>query len=569
MTKTTSESHQTDWLEITLTPEERERLMRGESETPEEIKEPKDPIQRLTYEDFDYEKLNVYAGLDCIATSELVSRLYPEVVKREEIAVFDGSNKKIVTAPEILKSYTELEMPAHEFILDLEINGMKYSIDRNRFFDEKMKVKVGELDDIIFRQLGKRIDLNSGTVVAEFLYKEKGLKIPSFTKGGEPATDGEALLTLAGLDPLAGKYVAPNSELQYLADMALRKDISATHNTFVRTYVKDFVKRDGRIHPSYNQFGTSSFRITGSDPNLTQLPRPKHGYNIRTCYTVEPGYAFISFDFSSAEVKVLANISKDPTMMKFVELNYDFHSASASSMYGIPYEEFVSVLSDQKHPLYKTYKNYRQIAKVLTFSLLYGSSPAGIANQLYMEKSKAEELMSIYFKTFPGVSKYINNAHKFASYNQFSLTPLGQRKRQYGTFPCFRGTAAYNASLRNSQNVIIQSTTSTLGLATFTELNRLIKPLGARSTCTVYDSIEIECPIERVAEVVNLAYHVLNTYPQEQFDFMELPIGCEGDIGISWGETRVVHEGLKQEEVNGILGELKQESIASFGKWID
>lgn len=559
---------QLDFLNI-FDQEEKNRVLGTETTKAGEENEEGPSASKFTYEDLDYEKLNVYAGIDCIGTSELLSRLYPVVTAEEKITVFNGADRKIVNAPRIIDSFTELEMPTQEFILDLEINGMKYSVGRNEFLSKKMTRRVLELDDLIFRGIGKKIDLNSGPVVAEFLYGEKGLEIPSYTKGGEPATDGEALLTLAGLDPLGGKYLASDPSKQYLADMALRKDIFATHNTFVKTYVKDFVKRDGRIHPSYNQFGTSSFRITGSDPNLTQLPRPKHGYNVRTCYTVESGYAFISFDFSSAEVKVLANISKDPAMMRFVELNYDFHSASASSMYGIPYEEFAAVLNDQKHSLYKTYKNYRQIAKVLTFSLLYGSSAAGIASQLYMEKSKAEELMNKYFKTFPGVSSYIDNSHKFASFNQFSLTPLGQRKRQYGTYQCFRRTAAYNASLRNSQNVIIQSTTSTLGLVTFAELNRLIKPLGAKSTCTVYDSIEIECPIEKVAEVVNLTYKTLNSYPQQRFDFMELPIGCEGDIGISWGETRVVHEGLKQEDVEGILRELRGESVSSFEKWIE
>lgn len=196
---------------------------------------------------------------------------------------------------------------------------------------------------------------------------------------------------------------------------------------------------------------------------------------------------------------------------------------------------------------------------------LYGSSVAGIAMQLYIEKSEAERLVALYFKTFPKVREYIENSHKFALYNQFSITPLGQRKRQYGTFPCFKPTAAYNASLRNSQNVIIQSTTSTIGLATFAELNNRIKAFDAKSTCTVYDSIEMAVPIARAAEVINLAYKTLDEYPLEAFDFLELPIGCEGDVGISWGETRIVHPGVTQAEILEIVEKIKIESMASFG----
>lgn len=177
-------------------------------------------------------------------------------------------------------------------------------------------------------------------------------------------------------------------------------------------------------------------------------------------------------------------------------------------------------------------------------------------------------MVSIYFKTFPKVKDYIEKSHKFALHNQFSITPLGQRKRQYGTYPCFKATAAFNASLRNSQNVIIQSTTSTIGLATFAELNERIKPYGAIGTCTVYDSIEIECPIDRAAEVINLAYKTLDEYPLEAFKFLELPIGCEGDVGVSWGETLVVHQGVTQAAVLAAIEETRQDSIKSFGLWI-
>jgi len=330
--------------------------------------------EKLTYEDFDEEKLYTYAGIDCIATSELLAKTFPDLVMETPIIDFDDRGNRVDSkAPPIIQSFLELEIPAHEFLIDLEIAGMGYSIPRNQFLDRKMVEQIAQLEDKIFSQIGKKIDLNSGPAVASFLYEELGFEVPFTTKGGEPATDGVALLTLAGLDPLGGKYVTKDEKLQFLADMAVRRDISSVHNTFIKTYVKDWVKRDGRIHPSYNQFGTSSFRITGSDPNLTQLPRARHGYNVRTCYTVREGYVFISFDFSSAEVKVLANISKEPAMLKAIAEGLDFHSFSASAMRKIPYEEIIAVLSDSSHPKYREYKELRQLSKTLTFSIDYGT----------------------------------------------------------------------------------------------------------------------------------------------------------------------------------------------------
>jgi DNA polymerase-1 len=530
----------------------------------------KEPVEapevKVSYEDFDYDTLNLYAGIDCIATTELLRRQFPRIIEEEPIKDLTLEGKEFDSkAPAIIRSFTQLEIPAQEFLIDLEINGLQYSTPRNAWIGNKMMAQVSELDEKIFSVIGKKIDLNSGKKIAEFLYGERGFKPPGLTKSGEPATDGAAIMTLAGLNPVGGKYIADDPSLQWLADMAVRRDIASSHNTFIKTYVRDFVKADGRVHPSYNQYGTSSFRITGSDPNLTQLPRYKHGFNLRTCYTVEEGKVFISFDFSSAEVKVLANISKEPAMLKAIADGLDFHSFSASAMKKIPYDEIMGVLADKDHPKFKEYKNLRQLSKVLTFSILYGSSVAGIAMQLGLEKEAAQVLVDMYFKAFPKVKNYIDQSHKFALWNQMSLTPLGQRRRQYGTYPCFKPTAAYNASMRGSQNMIIQSTTSTIGLATFAELNRRVKPLGAKCICTVYDSIEIECPLEKAAEVINLAYDVMDNYPLEAFNFMELPIGSESEVGISWGETEVVHKGVTQPEINALIDKIRTKSFASFG----
>jgi DNA polymerase I len=199
---------------------------------------------------------------------------------------------------------------------------------------------------------------------------------------------------------------------------------------------------------------------------------------------------------------------------------------------------------------------------------LYGSSTGGIAKQLNLSTDEAQRLIDMYFKAFPGVKNYIDQSHKFALLNQFSLTPLGQIKRQFGTYQCFRPTASYNASLRNAQNVIIQSTTSSIGLVTFAELNRRIKPLGAISTCTVFDSVEMEVPIDRVAEVVDIAFDTLDNYPLEVFPFLQLPVGCECEIGESWGNLETVHPGLKQEAISSIYEKTKQASIKEFGTWI-
>jgi DNA polymerase-1 len=521
---------------------------------------PTEPVKAVykTYEDFEAEELYLYAGLDCIVTSTLLERIFPFLAEEPVYFVPGKDGRPIPThSKSILETNEEITKLAFEYILDMEINGLKYDIAKNREIKARMEAEIADLERKIFDsgKVPPNINFDSGKEMVELLYGQLKFEPPSFTASGEPSTDGEALLTLAGLNPLnpPKDYKTPDPELQFLAYLAKRKDINSTCNTFIRTYVEDFVKRDGRIHPSYNLHGTSGFRISGDSPNLTQLPRPKHGYNIRECYGVDNGNVFIAFDFSSAEVKIVAALCKDPAMLKAVEEGRDFHSSSASLMIGVDYEEVVRVVGDKNDPKHKEYKHWRQVAKILTFSLIYGSSAGGIAMQLNVSKDEAQRLMDLFFKAYPKMLEFIDNAHKMATWNQRVVTEFGQRRQEYGTYKCFDRTAAKNAALRNSANVLVQSATSTLGLIVFAHLNRAIKKIGGKAICTVYDSCEFEVPQEKAAEAIELCFYYLNDFPQTIFPWLTLPIGCDGELGLNWGECEHVKRGITQEACNDII----------------
>jgi DNA polymerase I len=181
--------------------------------------------------------------------------------------------------------------------------------------------------------------------------------------------------------------------------------------------------------------------------------------------------------------------------------------------------------------------------------------------QLNVTKEEAERLMALYFDAYPGVRTFIDNAHNMAKWNQMVITPFGQRRQEYGTFPCFKPTAAYNAALRNSANVLVQSTTSTLGLIVFAHLNNALKKLGSKAICTVYDSCEFEVPQERAAEAIELCFYYLNDFPQTIFEWLTLPVGCDGELGISWGNCDHVKRGITQDQVNAIIIKMKAEKV--------
>lgn len=180
---------------------------------------------------------------------------------------------------------------------------------------------------------------------------------------------------------------------------------------------------------------------------------------------------------------------------------------------------------------------------------MYGSSPNGIALNLDIPLDQAKGLIDLYFKAFPLIKTYVDNTHAMAKENGYVVTPFGQRKMEFGATELFEGTAAYNGCLRNSQNVRVQSTTSTFGMMCFAELNLAIKQYRAKSLCTVYDSIELEVPIEHAAVVLELAFVHLNDNPVKVFDWLDLPVGVDAEIGLSWGGAGHINRGATQEEI--------------------
>ena len=313
------------------------------------------PIYR-TYEDFDYEDLLLYAGADCFVTSRLLRELFPRIAAQPEYVFSKAGRLSRGRAPSILSSTNSIGMKAFEFIIDMELNGILYDVEKNQRISAQLEEEIAVLEDSIFRQIPK-LDLNSGQSVGNYLYRVLKLPVLNYTKTGEPSTDGDTM-----------KALAKQTGLPWLVELGKRGDLASIYRTFIANYVDDHVKLDGRIHPSYNLTGTSSFRITGEHPNLTQLPRPKWGYNVRDCFIVDPGEIFITFDYSSCEVKVLGAICKDPKLLQAIKEGKDFHSVSASALMGMDYDEFVAIRKDENHPRHLEINNRRQAAKALTFS---------------------------------------------------------------------------------------------------------------------------------------------------------------------------------------------------------
>lgn len=166
---------------------------------------------------------------------------------------------------------------------------------------------------------------------------------------------------------------------------------------------------------------------------------------------------------------------------------------------------------------------------------------------------EAQVIIDAYFQVYPRIKTFIEDSHNRAKLNYWVFSVLKQRKMEFGQMPMFRGSAVANAALRNAQNNLIQGPASTLGLVAFSKFNQEVIHIDGMSICTVYDSLELEIPISRLAEAVEIGYYCLDDWPVEHFDWLDFKIGCDCEVGYNWGQLRKAHRGITQAECERLL----------------
>lgn len=328
-----------------------------------------------SYEDLPYGQLIDYAGTDTYVTLLLLKRLWPVISKQPRYTEFyDNGYSREVLAPSLLSEALSVKHPALEFIVDMEVHGLPYDVPGNIEMGKRMVQEIDSLTEEIWAGIGERtqgqvINLDSSADLGKLLYSTYTMTPPFQTKGGDDSTSGDAILELA-----------KNYKMYpWLKPLARRRNVVSMFRSFIETYVERWVKSDGCVHPEYNLFGTSSHRISSDNPNLLNLPRfdTSAPYDLRSLYLAPRGCAFLTLDFSSCEVKVLAALCGDEKMIEAILSGKDFHTYTASIINNIPYDEMRAVLKTPEAELdanpalkevYRKFKKLRQAAKETTFN---------------------------------------------------------------------------------------------------------------------------------------------------------------------------------------------------------
>ena len=299
--------------------------------------------------------------------------------------------------------FNEVEMPLIPVLAEMECNGVRIDTAALKETSQVFTERMLQLEQEIYQAAGKTFNVASPKQVGDILFGEmKIIDKPKKTKTGQYVTSEEVLQTLRSKHPIVAHI------LDY---RALKKLLG----TYVDALPKLINPRTGHIHTSFNQAVTATGRLSSSDPNLQNIPvRGEDGKEIRKCFIPEEGCEFFSADYSQIELRVMAHLSQDANMLDAFREGYDIHAATAAKIYDKPVSEVT--------------RDERTKAKRANFGIIYGITVFGLADRLNIERAEAKQLIDGYFKMFPQVRDYMEQAKETAKANGYVETFFHRRR---------------------------------------------------------------------------------------------------------------------------------------------
>ena len=316
------------------------------------------------------------------------------------------------------------------------------------------------------QKLIEPLNFGSGKQLISLLFTHpKGLKYPilQYTKDKKkrptttPSTAEDALINLLPYD----KYGFINTLLEL-------RGYEHNNSAFIQGY-QDLIQSDGRIHPKYNIHGTVTGRLSSSEPNAQQIPKKEVNPDIKKQFIAPPGHLILGGDYGQAELRMMAYLAKEDTLLEAFRLNRDPHLSVACKKYSCNYEEVVHIYEDETHPEYKLWKVRRKQAKQIVFGCIYGIEAKKLAEQLSDQKSglvytkeQAQVFLDEFFESFPKVKKYMMKQKRTMEKNGFIYTLFGRKRRCPNIYSDNYGS--YLEAVRASFNTPSQSAASDMAL---------------------------------------------------------------------------------------------------------
>ena len=339
---------------------------------------------QIGFDQVSVERATEYAAEDADITLQLHRALFPQIESDAKLA----------------KIYREIEMPVMTVLQKMERHGVLLDAQLLDTQSRELGVKMLDLEAAAHKQAEQPFNLNSPKQIQEILFGKLGIKPVKKTPTGAPSTDEDALEQLALDHPL------PKLLLEY-------RGIAKLKSTYTDKLPRMVNPATGRVHTNYAQAVAITGRLASNDPNLQNIPvRTAEGRRIREAFIAPRGSQIVSADYSQIELRIMAHISQDASLLKAFAAGEDVHRATAAEIFGV---EPAGVDAEQ-----------RRYAKVINFGLIYGMSAFGLAGQLGIERAAAQQYMERYFARYPGVAEYMRVTREKAREQGYVETVFGR-----------------------------------------------------------------------------------------------------------------------------------------------
>ncbi len=342
--------------------------------------------KQILFSQADIEKATDYACEDADITLRLHKLLKNQIVVNSVVSVYEN-----------------LERPLIPVIANMENSGIK--VDREKLillskeFGKKIEMTKQKVLDIAIKHGMDDFNVASPKQLSELLFEKMGISGGKKTKLGGYSTSSDVLESIYDEDPI-------------IEDILRYRQYSKLKSTYTDALQNQISLKTNRVHTSFNMAGTTTGRLSSSDPNLQNIPvKGIDGKKIRECFVADKGKVFLSLDYSQIELRLVAHISGDEEMIKIFNDGGDIHASTAKSMFGVD-----EVDSDM-----------RRRAKVINFGIIYGVSPHGLARQAGCSRTQAKDFIDSYFKAFPGIRMYMENTKQYSDEKGYVETIFGRK----------------------------------------------------------------------------------------------------------------------------------------------
>ncbi len=454
--------------------------------------------KQITMDAVPIDQAAAYCGADVDATLQLYPRL-----------------EKQLHDQGLWKLYEDLELPLVPVLTQMEMNGVLLDIPFLEEMSEQLAQRLAELERELFALVGHEFNLRSTQQLSQVLFDE--MDFPA--KGLKRTASGHYSTAVSTLEQLAAASdELDNRQVRVLEIIFEQRQLEKLRGTYVDALPALVNAETGRVHTSFNQTGTSTGRISSSDPNLQNIPiRTEIGRQIRRAFVAPPEWVLLSADYSQVELRVLAHVAGEESLIESFRADQDIHAATASRLFNTPIDQVD--------------RSQRGLAKTINFATIYGVSEFGLSSRTEMSRAEARQFLDQYFETYPRIREYISSTIRKATEEGYVETLLG-RKRYFPELGNRR--LPYNqrqAVERAAINAPIQGAAADIMKIAMIRLHDRLQEAGhqARVLLQVHDELVLELPKTELETVAALVREVMeNAYE------LVVPLKVDVEAGPNW-----------------------------------